>query len=118
MMSCAVNDTHIRPALLSDAHQLAGLFSAAYRDSSHECKSAEYVRECLRKSNGCWLVAVSSTDQVLACTAYQHHAWNASVELGWTITHPDYRNGGLSTQLIGAGMQQLSRRRDIAFGFG
>lgn len=118
-MSPALNDTYqIRPALVSDAHQLAELFSVAYRNSSHECKSAEYVQQCLSKSNCSWLVAVCGTHQVVACTAYQHHLWNASMELGWTITHPDYRNGGLSTQLVGAGVHHLSRRGDIAFGFG
>jgi hypothetical protein len=40
------------------------------------------------------------------------------MEFGWTITHPGYRNGGLSTQLVGAAMEQLRRRRDIDLGFG
>ena len=107
----------IRPASVSDAEQLAGLFSTVYQDSSHECKNAGHVRQSLHRPDRSWFVAVRGT-QVAGCTAYQSHVWNASWEMGWTITHPEYRNAELCTQLLRTALDHLRRQRDFGLAFG
>jgi GNAT superfamily N-acetyltransferase len=108
----------IRAGTISDADQIAWLFSEAYQDSSHECKDASHVRKSLQSPGRSWFVAIHGS-QLVGCTASQRHRWNASWEMGWTVTHPGYRSAGLGTHLVRAALDCLSRRPDfdLAFGF-
>ena len=96
--SRAREDIEIRPAGADDVEGLAGLFAAAYADSSHPCKDTSFVRSTIDSPSFLWRVAAAGA-RIVACSAVVEHAWNRTWEIGRGVTHPDYRNEGLGASL-------------------
>ena len=91
-------DIEIRPAGVGDVEGLAGLFSAAYADSSHPCQDPSFVRSTIASPSFPWRVAAAGA-RIVAWSAVVEHAWNRTWEIGRGVTHPDYRNEGTGASL-------------------
>ena len=89
----------IRNAAPEDSASIAHLFQLAYGQSSHPCKETQHVREGICSGSTGWRVAVDH-DSVVACVTLLVNVWNHSWELARAVTLPEYRGGGLGTELM------------------
>jgi N-acetylglutamate synthase-like GNAT family acetyltransferase len=101
----------LRRAQPADAPQIAALFHLAYEASSHPCKSEDFVRTSLQpERTDVWFVS-ESEGRISGCACMLQHRWNRSWEIARGVTHPDFRRGGIATEL-------LQRLVDEAWGSG
>jgi GNAT superfamily N-acetyltransferase len=89
----------LRAARPHDAAQIANLFQLVYAESSHPCKSLEFVAHTLRRRRAdVWHVS-ALCDRITACMGTLPHRWNRSWEIVRGVTHPEFRGSGLATEL-------------------
>ena len=89
----------IRRARAEDAGQIAALFQLVYEASSHPCKREEFVAQTLDRGRpDVWHVSECGS-RITGCMGMLPHRWNRSWELVRGVTHPDFRGGGLATEL-------------------
>lgn len=108
----------IRNATPEDSLSIARLFQLAYGQSSHPCKDAQHVREGIGSGSTAWRVAVDQ-DRVVACVTLIVNVWNHSLELARAVTLPEYRGGGLGTELMQCSVDEActSSSCDVIVGF-
>jgi GNAT superfamily N-acetyltransferase len=108
----------IRTATPKDSPSIAHLFQLVYGQSSHPCKDAEHVREGICSGSTAWRVAVDQ-DKVVACVTLLVNVWNHSWELARAVTLPEYRGGGLGTELMQCSVDEAcaSSSCDVIVGF-
>jgi len=89
----------LRAARPDDAGQIADLFQLVYAESSHPCKSLEFVAQTLRRRHAdVWHVGAQG-DRITGCMGMLPHRWNRSWEFVRAVTHPEFRGSGLATEL-------------------
>jgi hypothetical protein len=108
----------IRNATSEDSPSMARLFQLAYGQSSHPCKDAQHVRESICSGSAAWRLAVDQ-DRVVACVTLIVNVWNHSLELARAVTLPEYRGGGLGTELMQCSVDDActSSSCDVIVGF-
>jgi GNAT superfamily N-acetyltransferase len=108
----------IRNATPEDSSSIAGLFQLAYGQSSHPCKDAPHIRESICSGYAAWRVAFDQ-DRVVACVTLIVNTWNHSLELARAVTLPEYRGGGLGTELMQSSVDDAcsSSSCDVIVGF-
>jgi len=115
--ACDIPHFEFRAPLEQDAEPIAQLFQIVYRESSHPCKEAAFVRATFHSGRDFWLVAVAN-GRVVACTAMQRQPWNGVFESCRSVTHPEFRCHGLGGLLYQRILDQVSRRPDFTYVFG
>lgn len=99
MIATPTDSRHgIRRARHQDAASIATLFACAYEASSHPCKSADFVATTLHGRADVWYVSELG-DRITGCMGMLPHRWNRVWEVGRAVTHPDFRGGGIATEL-------------------
>ena len=89
----------LRAARPDDAGQIVDLFQLVYAESSHPCKSLEFVAQTLRRRHAdVWHVGALG-DRITGCMGMLPHRWNRSWEIVRGVTHPEFRGSGLATEL-------------------
>jgi len=89
----------MRLARPADAKQIAALFRLVYASSSHPCKNPDFVAETLQDGRrDVWMVS-EQCGRVTACMGMLPHRWNRSWEIVRGVTHPEFRGGGVGTEL-------------------
>jgi GNAT superfamily N-acetyltransferase len=108
----------IRNAAPEDSSSIARLFQLAYGPSSHPCKDAQHVRDGICSGRAAWRLAVDQ-DRVVACVTLLVNVWNHSLELARAVTLPEYRGGGLGTELMQCSVDEActSSWCDVIVGF-
>lgn len=108
----------IRNATPEDSPSIAHLFQLAYGQSSHPCKAPQHVHEGICSGSTAWRVAVDQ-DRVVACVTLLVNVWNHSWELARAVTLPEYRGGGLGTELMQCSVDEActSSSCDVIVGF-
>lgn len=108
----------IRNASPDDGPSIASLFQLAYGRSSHPCKDAQHVRDGICSGSAIWRVAVDQ-DVLVACVTLIVNVWNHSWELARAVTLPQYRGGGLGTELMQCSVDEAcaSPSCDVIVGF-
>jgi hypothetical protein len=83
----------VRPAGQSDVDRIAGLFQLVYGQTSHPCSNPDNIVDAFARGEK-WLVCEQG-EALIACTALIPHRWNATYEVGRSVTHPAARRQGL-----------------------
>lgn len=108
----------IRSASREDSRAISGLFQLAYGRSSHPCKDPQHVNEGICSGSARWRIAIDH-DKVVACVTLIVNGWNNSWELARAVTLPEYRGGGLGTELMQCSLDEAcaSPSCDVIVGF-
>jgi len=110
----------IRPARIEDSKDIADLFNIAYNNSYPiaECTDVNKIEDIIRSKRDIWYVALHDS-KVIAGTVGMPNKWNRTYETCRSVTHPDYRGGGIGKIIYKESLNTCYDQEDcdLTFGF-